>query len=359
MRRTDPLFTPTRIGHIDLANRVVMAPMTRNRAGADGVPTPIMATYYAQRASAGLIVAEMTYPSPQGKAYINTPGIHNGRQVDGWRAVTEAVHERGGRIVLQIGHGGRISHPLLQPAGALPVAPSAIQPEGSVFTTRGPQPFVAPRALATSELPGIVAEFAVAAALAKDAGFDGIELHAANGYLLDQFLRDGSNRRTDAYGGSAANRARLLREVVDATVKVWGEGRVGVRLSPLNPFNSMSDSNVVETFTTAARAVANRGLAYLHVIEPVSGATERMTPLLRQAFGGAVMLNGSYSGELAADALAHDEGEVVAFGSPFIANPDLVQRIAIGASLAAPDSSKMYVGGAAGYIDYPPLTAAA
>ncbi|MBE0617871.1 MAG: alkene reductase, partial [Proteobacteria bacterium] len=257
------LFAPFQLGPNALPNRIVMAPMTRNRAGEGCAPRELNATYYAQRASAGLIVTEASQVSPQGVGYPFTPGIHSSQQVAGWRLVTAAVHRAGGRIFLQLWHVGRISHPSLQPGGALPVAPSAVRPEGEGMTYEGPRPFVTPRALETGELPGLVGQFRDGARNAHEAGFDGVEIHAANGYLLDQFLRDGTNHRADAYGGSVENRARLLLEVVEAVAGVWGADRVGVRISPLNAFNSMADTDPDATFTHVARALRPFGLGYL------------------------------------------------------------------------------------------------
>src|SRR5215470_9766740 len=265
------IFSPFNLGPLQLPNRVVMAPMTRNRAGRGNVPGPLNATYYAQRASAGLIISEATQISPQGVGYPGTPGIHSAEQITGWKRVTDAVHAAGGRMFLQLWHVGRISHPSLQPDGALPVAPSAIAPAGQAMTREGMKPFVTPRALETAEIAGIVEDYRRAARNARQAGFDGVELHGANGYLIDQFLRDGSNRRTDRYGGTAPNRARLLIEVTEALVAEWGAERVGVRLSPTNPFNDISDSNPAATFATAIAELDRFNLAYLHVIEPATG----------------------------------------------------------------------------------------
>ncbi|HET9134011.1 MAG TPA: alkene reductase [Gemmatimonadales bacterium] len=347
-----PLLTPTTLGGIPLANRVVMAPMTRNRADDRGVPTPAMTTYYRQRASAGLIVAEMTQISPSAQGYILTPGIHNEAQVAAWREVTEAVHAEGGRIVLQLGHTGRIAHPDI--TGVQPVAPSAIAAEGLTFTQNGQVPFVEPRALTLEEIPGIVAQFRLAANFAREAGFDGVELHAANGYLLDQFLRSGTNKRDDQYGGSATNRARLLLEVVSAAIEVWGPGRVGVRLSPFNPYNTMSDADPFTTFPTVAALLALQPLAYLHVTYG-GGSPEdraRMAPLMRSAFTGALIVNAGYTAESGAEVIAAGEAEAVAYGVPFIANPDLVERFAQRADLSAADASTFYMGGEKGYTDY-------
>ncbi|MDH3703844.1 MAG: alkene reductase [Alphaproteobacteria bacterium] len=351
------LFTPAHLGPYRLQNRIVMAPLTRSRAGAGNVPQAMNVEYYAQRASAGLIITEATQISPQGVGYPGTPGIHSAAQIEGWKRITQAVHAQGGRIFLQLWHVGRISHPSLQPDGALPVAPSAIKPAGDAFTADGLQPFVTPRALETDEIPGIIEQFRTAAENAKEAGFDGVEVHAANGYLLDQFLRDGSNRRTDAYGGPVDNRARLLLEVTQAVSRVWGANRVGVRLSPVNSFNDMRDSNPDATFGYVTRALGRFGLAYLHVVEgDFAGATESQSydrSKLRASFPGSYIANGGYDHARAADALAYGEAHMVAFGAPYIANPDLVDRFALGAPLNAPDPETFYGGDERGYIDYP------
>jgi N-ethylmaleimide reductase len=353
-----PLFTPFTIGSLKLPQRVVMAPMTRNRAGVGQVPTALMAEYYAQRASAGLIITEATQASLQGYGYPNTPGIHTDAQEAGWRHVTDTVHARGGRIYLQMWHAGRISHPVMQPGGALPVAPSAIAAEGQLFTTEGPKAFVTPRALELSELPGIVHEFAEGARRAKAAGFDGVEVHGANGYLLDQFLRDGSNHRTDAYGGSVEKRARLLLEVTEAVAGVLGADRVGVRLSPLNPFNSMSDSDPARTFGYAAGALDGLGLAYLHVMAPVTDPeTPRLLPLMRERFRGPLMVNGGHSLQSANAVIGDGLADLVSFGAPYLANPDLPERLLKGAPLNPPDKASFYGGDARGYTDYPALAA--
>ncbi|HET9212926.1 MAG TPA: alkene reductase [Thermoanaerobaculia bacterium] len=347
------LFSPVQVGPYTLRNRMVMAPMTRNRAGAGNVPSDLAVTYYAQRASAGLIITEGTQVSPQGVGYPGTPGIHDDAQVEGWRRVTEAVHARGGRIFAQLWHVGRISHPLLQPGGALPVAPSAIAAEGQTFTPEGPKPFGVPRALETSEIPGVVEQFAHGARTALESGFDGVELHGANGYLIDQFLRDGSNRRTDIYGGPIENRARFLLEVTEAVAGIWGAGRVGVRLSPTGSFNSMSDSDPAATFGHAARELNRFGLAYLHVTEAIGSTPSPVAPLLRSLFRGPFMLNGGYTQETAGAALAQGEADLISFGVLFLSNPDLVERFAEGAPLNTPDRATFYTGGEKGYIDYP------
>jgi N-ethylmaleimide reductase len=353
------LFTPFSAGALRLPNRMVMAPMTRNRAGAGNVPTPLMAAYYRQRATAGLIVTEGTQVSPDGVGYPNTPGIHTNQQVAGWRRLVEDVHTAGGRIVLQLWHVGRISHPSLQPGGALPVAPSAIRPDGQAFTAQGLQPFQTPRALEIREIEGVVSQFAVGAKRAREAGFDGVEIHGANGYLIDQFLRDGSNRRTDRYGGSVVDRLRFLLEVTEAVVDVWGEGRVGVRVSPTSPFNDMHDSDPVRTFSAAAKALNNLGLAYLHVIEaspgnqPFNPALPRTLPSIRAAFHGPLIVNDGYTADTAEATLVRGEADLVSFGAPFLANPDLVERFRAGLPLNAPDRSTFYGGDARGYTDYP------
>jgi N-ethylmaleimide reductase len=357
-KQSSTLLTPALLGPYTLRNRVVMAPMTRNRAGEGLVPTETMVTYYRQRASAGLILTEATQVVPQGIGYPNTPGIHTDAQVEGWKRVTAAVHEQGGRIFLQLWHVGRISHPSLQPDGALPVAPSAIAPEGSVFTYQGLQPFVAPRALELDEIPGIVEAFAEGARRALAAGFDGVEIHGANGYLIDQFLRDGSNHRTDAYGGPIENRASFLLEVTDAVVEVWGADRVGMRLSPLSAFNSMSDSDPETTFGHAAGELGKRGLAYLHAAmlagaENPESREHRMAALLKERFGGPLILNGGYTRETGDAIVASGLADLVSFGTLFLANPDLPERFAEGAPLNAPDRNTFYGGDHRGYIDYP------
>jgi N-ethylmaleimide reductase len=354
------LFTPFRLGPLTLPSRIVMAPMTRNRAGPGNVPQPLNAEYYAQRASAGLILSEASQVSALGQGYPGTPGIHTPEQVAGWRLVTEAVHRRGGRIFLQLWHVGRISHPSLLPNGALPVAPSPVRPAGEAITYEGLKPFVTPRALALEEIPGIVEEYRAGARNAIAAGFDGVEVHAANGYLLDQFLRDGTNQRTDRYGGSIENRARLALEVVEAVCGVWGADRVGIRLSPLQPFNDMRDSDPRATFSHVVAALNAFGLAYLHVTEMGREAPGAAGPAfelqeLRRIWRGPYMTNAAYDQARAEAAIAAGEADLVAFGVPYIANPDLPERFARGAPLNAPDLSTFYGGGAEGYTDYPAL----
>ncbi len=353
----EKLFEPIDIGSVRIRNRVVMAPMTRNRADETDAPQRINVEYYRQRAGAGLIITEASQVSPQGKGYLRTPGIHSDRQITGWRYVTDAVHAAGGCIFLQLWHVGRISHPSFQPDRALPVAPSAIRPDGEVRTESGRRRFVTPRALHVDEVGDVVAQFRTGAENAKDAGFDGVEIHAANGYLIDQFLRDGTNRRTDAYGGSIARRARLLLEVIDAVSSAWSAGRTGVRLSPISRFNDMMDSDPAATFGHAAEALSARRLAYLHVVETGPGTFD--WSLLRRKFAGPYMANGDYSRERAAEALQDGRADLVSFGIPFLANPDLVERFRRGASLNEPDRSSFYGGDARGYVDYPELSAQA
>jgi N-ethylmaleimide reductase len=352
------------LGPIRLPNRLVMAPMTRNRAGAGHVPTDLMARYYAQRASAGLIVTEATQIAPEGIGYPDTPGIHSREQTEGWRRVTGAVHRAGGRIFLQLWHVGRASHPLYQPGGVLPIAPSAIARAGQVHTPEGMQPNVAPRALETGEIPGLVAQYRQGARHALDAGFDGVELHGANGYLPDQFLRDGTNRRTDRYGGSVENRARFLLEITEALIDVWGADRVGVRLSPSGTFNDMKDSNPVETFGFAARALDRLGIVYLHLVEGTDddarrGGTLVPTERLRPLFRRTLIVNGGYDRERAEATIAKGRADLVSFGKLFLANPDLPARLRSGAALNPPDPGTFYGGGERGYTDYPALSGSA
>jgi N-ethylmaleimide reductase len=357
------LFSPYRLGDLQLANRMVMSPMTRSRAVAGAVPSPLAPTYYVQRASAGFIITEATQISPQGVGYIRTPGIHSQAQVAGWRAVTAAVHRVGGTIFAQLWHVGRVSHPDFHD-GALPVAPSALPVEGEAFTPRGRTKIETPRALAADELPGIVAQFRLAAENAKAAGFDGVELHGANGYLLDQFLRDGANHRTDAYGGSIPNRARFPLEVTAAVVEAWGAKRVGYKLSPRFAGYSMSDTDPAATFSYMAERLDEIGLAYLHVGEAIAGpmaapaGTARITPLLRGKFRGAMIVNGGYDAVTGQAAIATGEADLVAFGVPFLANPDLPRRYRASTALNTPDPATFYAGEERGYIDYPAISAA-
>ncbi len=357
------LFEPVRLGDYQLANRVVMAPLTRSRAGAGGAPRPIMAEYYRQRASAGLIIAEGTNISPQARGYAFTPGLYTRAQVEAWRPVTQAVHAESGRIFVQLWHVGRMSHPSLQPGGALPVAPSAIRPNGTSYTETGFQPCVTPRVLETAELPDIVEHYRQAASNALAAGFDGVEIHAANGYLLEQFLRDSTNKRSDAYGGSRENRARLLLEVTEAIVGVCRGCRVGIRLSPVTPVNDIGpDSDAPATYGYVVDRLNAYGLAYLHVIE---GATQgpREVPgefdfqVLRRLFKGLYIANNGYDRKLALEARRLNLADLVAFGRLYIANPDLVERLRSGAELNIPDRTTFFGGNAEGYTDYPFLAA--
>jgi len=354
------IFSPFRLGPLDLPNRAVMAPMTRNRAGPGNVPTALNASYYAQRAGAGLIVSEATQVSPQGVGYPGTPGIHSAEQVAGWKLVTDAVHGAGGRIFLQLWHVGRISHPALQPGAALPVAPSAIAPAGQAWTTNGMEAYVTPRALETSEIPGIVEDYRRGAANSREAGFDGVELHGANGYLIDQFLRDSTNKRTDRYGGSASNRARFLIEVTQALIGEWGGERVGVRLSPTNPYNDIADSNPAATFSTAARELDRLGIAYLHIVEPGPGdpvAAGEMPDIrfFRKIWRGPLIANKGYDLERANAVLRNGDADFVSFAALYLANLDLDERFRRGGPFNPPDRKTFYGGAAKGYTDYPAL----
>lgn len=347
------LFSPITLGAISLKNRMVMAPLTRNRAGEGGVPQDLNVTYYAQRATAGLIITEATPISDMAHGYPGLPGIYTDAQIAGWKKVVDAVHAKGGKIVSQIWHVGRISHPSLL-NGALPVAPSAIKPAGQAFTYQGLQDYVAPRALAASELPGIVQDYVHATQCALTAGFDGVEIHSANGYLLDQFLRDGSNTRTDNYGGSFVNRARLLMEVTKAVVAVAGADKVGVRLSPVNPFNDMADSNPQALFNYVADSLNQFNLAYLHVVEGGMGGEVKSFDFneLRKNFKSAYMANLGYDKARGNAAIASGHADCVAYGVPFLANPDLVQRYKTDAPLNEADGNTFYGGTEKGYTDY-------
>jgi N-ethylmaleimide reductase len=352
---TEPLFEPYQLGPVRLSNRIVMAPMTRSRAIDGNVPNPLAETYYRQRASAGLIISEGSQVSPQGQGYIRTPGIHSPEQVAAWRKITAAVTRAGGKMFLQLWHVGRASHPDFQ-GGSLPVAPSAIAPDGEVFTFEGPKKMVTPRALELSEIPGIVEQFRKGAENAKAAGFDGVEIHGANGYLLDQFTRDGSNQRTDAYGGSIENRVRLPLEVTQAVIDVFGNDRVGYRISPNGAYNSMSDSNPRETFSHLARRLSDLGIVYLHTFDPPGGANH-LAPHLRTQFKGTLIVNGGYDEASGNAAIARGEADLVAYGVPFLANPDLPHRFDRKAKLNAPDQATFYAGEEKGYTDYPALGA--
>jgi N-ethylmaleimide reductase len=356
------LFSPIQLGPLALPNRVFMAPLTRCRASEGHVPSDLNAAYYAQRATAGLIISEATSVSPTGYGYPSTPGIHTAEQVGGWKKVTAAVHAKGGHIYLQLWHVGRISHPAFQRDGALPVAPSAVKPKGQVFTGTGMEDYVTPRALELSEIPGIIAEYVHGATLAKEAGFDGVEIHNANGYLLDQFLRDGTNTRTDSYGGSAANRARLTIEVTEAVTGVWGADRVGIRLSPGGVFNDMSDSNPLETFGHVLTELSRFGLAYAHITQVTAqdiahGAKDGVGPReLRPFWKGNIVSAGGFTKETGNRALAEGWADAIAFGVPFLANPDLPERLLKDAPLNQPDEASFYGGTEKGYTDYPFLS---
>ncbi len=357
---TKDLFTPIDLGPYRLPNRIVMAPLTRSRAIDGNVPYALHALYYAQRASAGLIISEATQVVPEGQGYISTPGVHSDEQIAGWRLVTDAVHASGGRIFLQLWHVGRISHTDFQPDGKAPVAPSAIPAAGKTYTGRGFEDLSHPRALETGEIPGVVASFRTGAKHAMAAGFDGVEVHAANGYLIDQFLRDKTNHRTDRYGGSTENRIRLLLEIVDAVAAEVGADRVGVRISPDNRFNDIDDSDPQTLFVAVASALANRGLAYLHAVEGDLTAKPGTPPRvdyasLKDAFGGIYMANFGFDKAKATAAIASGRADLIAFGKPFLANPDLVTRYRLDAPLNPPDEKTFYGGDQHGYTDYPIL----
>ncbi|WP_019568421.1 alkene reductase [Thioalkalivibrio sp. ALMg13-2] len=365
-KHDDALFRPYSLGPLELPNRVLMSPLTRSRAGQPGdVPTDLNAEYYAQRAGAGLIISEATQVSPQGKGYAFTPGIHSQEQVDGWRKVTEAVHGAGGRIQAQLWHVGRISRPELQPDGQKPVAPSAIQPEGAytfISAESGMVEVLEPRALELDELPGIVEQYRQGAQNAKAAGFDGVQIHAANGYLLDQFIRSGSNHRTDAYGGSVENRIRLPLEVVRAVIEIWGPERVGIRVSPTGSFNGMHDDDPLETYSAFAEALDATGIAYIEVVEDSfqgnheTGRPESIIDAIRARFSRTYIGNGAYSADEARERIAAGRCDLVTFGRPFIANPDLPERFRQGAPLNEWDEATFYGGDEHGYTDYPALT---
>jgi len=353
------LFDPYTLGSIALANRVVMAPLTRNRATAGLVPSPFAPDYYAQRASAGLIIAEATQVSQQGQGYQDTPGIYSEAQVEGWRTVTERVHEAGGRIFLQLWHVGRISHVDLQPNGGSPVAPSAIRADAKTFVGGSFVDTSEPRALELDEIPGIVEDFRKGAANAIRAGFDGVEVHGANGYLLDQFAKDGANRRDDAYGGSIENRARLMLEVTEAVVAEVGAARTGIRISPVTPANGISESDPQPLFDHIVDALSALDLVYLHVIEGATGGPRDIQAFdyasLRRRFANTYIANNGYTLDLSSEALAEGDADLIAFGQAFIANPDLVERLKRGAPLNEIDKNTLYGGGAEGYSDYPSL----
>jgi 2,4-dienoyl-CoA reductase-like NADH-dependent reductase (Old Yellow Enzyme family) len=349
------LFTPLTVGALELPNRIIMAPLTRARAGVIRTPNALMAEYYRQRASAGLILSEATSVDPMGVGYADTPGIWSEEQVDGWTSITEAVHEEGGRIFLQLWHVGRISDPIFLD-GRLPVAPSAIAADGHVSLVRPQKAFVTPRALETNEIPGIIEAFRRGAENAQRAGFDGVELHGANGYLLDQFLQDSTNHRADEYGGSIENRARLMLAATDAAISVWGADRVGMHLAPRGDAHDMGDSNPAETFGYVARELGKRRIAFICARESLG--EQRLGPVLKKAFGGVWIANEKFTRETAEQVIAAGEADAVAFGQLFIANPDLPERFANSAPLNAPDPATFYVPGEHGYVDYPALATA-
>jgi 2,4-dienoyl-CoA reductase-like NADH-dependent reductase (Old Yellow Enzyme family) len=346
------LFDPLMLGELRLPNRIVMAPLTRARSGDARIPNSLMAEYYAQRADAGLILSEATSVTPMGVGYAATPGIWSGEQVEGWKHTTRAVHERGGRIFLQLWHVGRISHPMFL-GGEQPVAPSAIAAQGNVSLVRPEQPYPTPRALETSEIPGVIEAYRRGAELAVSAGFDGVEIHGANGYLLDQFLQDSTNQRTDTYGGSIANRARLMLEVTDAVISVWGASRVGMHLAPRGDAHSMGDTNLPAAFTHVASELGKRKIAFICARE--YKAEDSLGPRLKQAFGGVYIVNEKFDKETAEAVISAGEADAVAFGKDYIATPDLVRRLKEGAPLNAKDAATFYAGGEKGYIDYPML----
>jgi N-ethylmaleimide reductase len=358
---TSQLFQPTRIGDIDVANRIVMAPLTRSRADAANGDVPgstMNVDYYRQRSGAGLIISEGTQISPVGKGYMATPGIYSDAQVEGWKPITQAVHTAGSKIIAQIWHVGRITHPDLT-GGAQPVAPSAIQPKVVAYTPNGKVDVPVPHALTTAEVKDVVQQFRQAAANAMRAGFDGVEIHGANGYLVDQFIRDGANQRTDEYGGSIENRCRFALEVVDACVAEIGAGRVGIRLSPLTPFNDLADSNPQAVFGYLVEQLNQRGIAFIHFIEGATGGPRDLPGFdyawARQAFKGTYIANNGYDRQMAIDAVETGRADAVAFGRMFISNPDLVERLKRNAALNAPNPNTFYTPGPVGYTDYPTL----
>ena len=353
------LFEPYKLGPITLTNRTVMAPLTRNRAVAGLVPNPLAVEYYGQRASAGLLVTEASQVSQQGQGYQDTPGIYSKEQIAGWREVTDAVHARGGHIYIQLWHVGRISHVSLQPNGGAPVAPSAIRANTKTFVGGKFAEVSEPRALELNEIPGIVDSFKRAAANAREAGFDGVEIHGANGYLLDQFAKDGTNKRTDAYGGSIENRARLMLEVAKAVAAEAGADRTGIRISPVTPANDVSDSNPQPLFDHIVDGLNAEKLVYIHVIEGATGGPRDIAPFdyagLRKRFNGTYIANNGYDLALANKTLAAGNADLIAFGKAFISNPDLVERLQAGAQLNQWDQATFYGGAAKGYTDYPAL----
>ena len=352
------LFDAGQLGAVSVKNRVFLAPLARNRAQPDGVPGDLAATYYAQRASGGLLITEATQVSAMGKGYINTPGIYSDAQVARWKEITDAVHAQGGKIFLQLWHVGRISHVSLLPAGEVPLAPSAIKADSQTFTDQGPTDVSEPREMTQEDILKTVAEYKQAAENAKAAGFDGVEVHAANGYLLDQFLQDKTNQRTDNYGGSVENRFRFLGEILDVVVDIWGADRVGVRLSPTGTFNDMGDSDVAATFGYVIEQLNQRNLAYLHMVEKFPGidsgdAEQKLLTSLRRKWNGFYIANGAFDGDNGESAIESGYADAIAYGRPFLANPDLPERLQAGAPLNEADANTFYGGGAEGYTDYP------
>lgn len=359
------LFDTLKLGDITLANRIIMAPLTRMRSQQPGnIPHALNAEYYAQRASAGLIISEATQISQQGQGYPGTPGIHSPEQIAGWKLITDAVHAKGGKIFVQLWHVGRISHSSHQPDNKPPVAPSSIKPSGKTFTANWEQAdYETPHALELDEIAAILADYRQACQNALTAGFDGVEIHGANGYLLDQFLQDGSNKRDDIYGGSIENRSRLLLEVVDIATGIWGKGRVGVRLSPYGTFNDMSDSNPITLFAHVLNELDNRGIAYVHMIEPrataagggdtINDNAPSTSKIFRKSFNGVFISAGGYTPEMAKEAVENESADAIAFGRFYISNPDLVGRIAKGAELNPYNRATFYGGAEKGYTDYP------
>jgi N-ethylmaleimide reductase len=352
---TKDLFSTVTIGKLKLNNRMVMAPMTRNRAGENNVPQAMNVEYYRQRATAGLIITEASQVSPEAVGYPGTPGIYSDEQVTGWQKITDAVHEEGGLIFLQLWFCGRISHPDLLPDGQTPVAPSAIKPEGEAATFEGMKAFVEPHALEIDEIQNIIAQYKNAAQKAKQAGFDGVEIHAANGYLLDQFLRDGSNKRTDNYGGSVENRMRFLNQVIDTVLETWNSQNIGIRLTPENSFNSMSDSDPQAHFNYFITQLNSRNLAYIHLLEGDMMSAVRSVDYraLRDIYEGTYMANNGYDKNRAQAALANGDCDLVAFGVPYLANPDLLHRFKNELPLNEADQATFYGGDETGYTDYP------
>lgn len=355
------LYEPSKVGAADTKNRVFMAPLTRNRAIHDtDIPGDLAAEYYQQRATAGLIITEATQINPEGKGYVATPGIYKEEHIEAWKKITDSVHEKGGKIFIQLWHVGRISHVSLQPNGQQPLAPSAIQADAETFTLDGPTPVSEPVSMTEQQIKQTLEDYQTAASNAKRAGFDGVEIHAANGYLIDQFLRDNTNKRSDAYGGEIKNRARFLFEVVEAILEIWSADKVGIRLSPTGAFNDMQDSNPLDTFGYVIEKLNGYNLAYLHMVERFPGMESSKQDLetvnkLRAIWQGFYIANGDYDKSRAETAIESGHADAIAFGRPFIANPDLPERLEKNEVLNEPDQETFYGGGAEGYIDYPSL----